>query len=254
MLGDLGQLRTLRLAVNELTGPIPAALGDLGQLRTLHLYANELTGPIPAALGNLAQLAYLELDENRLTGPIPRALGGLARLWHLTLSGNRLTGCLPRELPQVTDNDLDQLSLDPCALPSETLTYGAPVTTGSVTDDGDYAFLTDPDDLTTMVTTYEGLRDGSTTGLVINKNDSAGASQADFYDLVEAGDIVEWREADDCFVRYPVTEVKDDPAGDPPRKLLAVKVMTYRLHGLQRRYQHEGHPHDHLVARHPAVA
>ena len=101
----------------------------------------------------------------------------------------------------------------------------------SVTDAGDYAFLTDPDDLTTMVTTYEGLRDGSTTGLVIHKTDSAGASQADFYDLVEAGDIVEWREANDCFVRYPVTEVKDDPAGDPPRKLLAVKVMTYAFTG-----------------------
>ena len=66
---------------------------------------------------------------------------------------------------------------------------------------------------------------------MIHKNDSAGASQADFYDLVEARDIVEWREADDCFVRYPVTEVKDDPAGDPPRKLLAVKVMTYAFTG-----------------------
>ena len=100
-----------------------------------------------------------------------------------------------------------------------------------MTDDGDYAFLTDPDDLTTIVTTYEGLRDGSTTGLVIHKNDSAGTSQADFYDLVQAGDIFEWREADDCFVRYTVTDVKDDPAGDPPRKLLAVKVMTYAFTG-----------------------
>ena len=32
-------------------------------------------------------------------------------------------------------------------------------------------------------------------------------------------------------MRYPVTEVKDDPAGDPPRKLLAVKVMTYAFTG-----------------------
>ena len=116
-------------------------------------------------------------------------------------------------------------------LPRTTLTYGAPSTTGAITDDGDYAFLTDPDDLTSVVTTYEGLRDGSTTGLVIHKNDSAGTSQADFYDLVEAGDIIEWRETADCFVRYPVTEVKDDPAGDPPRKLLAVKVMTYAFTG-----------------------
>ena len=82
-----------------------------------------------------------------------------------------------------------------------------------------------------MVTTYEGLRDGSTTGLVIHKNDSAGASQEAFYDLVEAGDLFEWRQASDCFVRYTVTEVKDDPAGDPPRKLLAVAWMTYAFTG-----------------------
>ena len=107
----------------------------------------------------------------------------------------------------------------------------AHVTTGSVTDAGDYAFLTDPDDLTTIVTTYEGLRDGSTTGLVIHKNDGLGRVPADFLDLVEAGDIFEWREADDCFVRYTVTEVKDDPAGDPPRKLLALAWMTYAFTG-----------------------
>ena len=67
---------------------------------------------------------------------------------------------------------------------------------------------------------------------MIHQNDSVGTSQADFYDLVQVGDIVEWREADDCWVvRYTVTEVKDDPAGDPPRKLLAVAWMTYAFTG-----------------------
>ena len=141
------------------------------------------------------------------------------------------SSCQPRAPAGGRSNDSADLGLEDCGLPSVTLTYGAPTTTGSVTDVGDYAFLTDPDDLTTLVTTYEGLRDGSTTGLVIHQNDSGGTSRADFYDLVEAGDIVEWRETADCFVRYPVTEVKDDPAGDPPRKLLAVKVMTYAFTG-----------------------
>ena len=116
-------------------------------------------------------------------------------------------------------------------LPRTTLTYGAPTTTGSVTDDGDYAFLSDPDDLTTLVTTYEGLRDGSTTGLVVHQNDSADTSQAALYDLVEAGDLVEWREAADCWVRYQVDEVHADPTGDPPRTLLAVAWMTYAFTG-----------------------
>ncbi len=139
--------------------------------------------------------------------------------------------CQPRAPADRRSNDAADLALPDCGLPSTTLSYGAPVTSGSVTDDGDYAFLTDPDDLTTLVTTYEGLRDGSTTGLVIHKNDSAGTSQADFYALVGAGDLFEWRQADDCFVRYTVTEVKDDPAGDPPRKLLAVAWMTYAFTG-----------------------
>ena len=116
-------------------------------------------------------------------------------------------------------------------LPPTTLTYGAPVTTGSVTDDGDYAFLTDPDDLTTMVTTYEGLRtglrDGTTIGLVLHQNDGAGASQANFYDLVQANDVVEWREADGCWMRYVIREVHADPTGDPPRTLLTLQIYSH---------------------------
>ena len=146
-------------------------------------------------------------------------------------SQNSLAGCRPRALTQATHNDPDQLSLDPCELPPTTLTYGAPVTTGSVTDDGDYAFLTDPDDLTTLVTTYEGLRDGlregNPIGLVLHQNDGDGASQEAFYDLVEVNDVVEWREADDCWMRYVVREVHGDPAGDPPRTLLTLQVYSH---------------------------
>ena len=116
-------------------------------------------------------------------------------------------------------------------LPTTTLTYGAPNTTGTVTDDGDYAFLSDPDDLTSAITTYKGLRtglrDGTTIGLVMHQNDSAGTSQADFYDLVQTGDVVEWREADGCWMRYVITEVHPDPTDVPPRKLLTIRVYSY---------------------------
>ncbi len=142
----------------------------------------------------------------------------------------------------MTRNDVAQLNLDPCDLRSETLSYGAPTTTGSVTDDGDYAFLSDPADLTTLVTTYEGLRDGTTTGLVIHQNDGAGTSQADFYALVQAGDLVEWRQAADCWVRYQVAEVKDDPSGSPPRKLLAVKAYSHAYTGCSGAIRATGSP------------
>ena len=109
--------------------------------------------------------------------------------------------------------------------------YNAYDTTGAVATAGSYAFLDDPADTASAVTTYEALRDGTTTALLIHKSDAHGASQAEIYDAAEAGDLFEWHEADDCFVRYKVTEVKPDPAGAVPRKLLAVEWMTYAYTG-----------------------
>ena len=158
----------------------------------------------------------------------PAALIALARQF---LPDAPAGSCQPRAPAGGRSNDSADLGLEDCGLPSTTLTYGAPTTTGAVTDDGDYAFLTDPDDLTTMVTTYEGLRDGTTTGLVIHTSDAGGTSRAALYDLVRTGDLFEWRQASDCFARYTVTDVKGDPTGDPPRKLLAVAWMTYAFTG-----------------------
>ncbi len=114
---------------------------------------------------------------------------------------------------------------------TDTLSYNIYDTTGAVTTPGSYAFLSDPDAPSTAVTTYEALRDGTTTALLIHTSDAHGASQAALYDTVEAGDLFEWRQADDCFVRYTVTEVKPDPTGTVPRKLLGVEWMTYAFTG-----------------------
>ena len=119
----------------------------------------------------------------------------------------------------------------PVAPEATTFRYDTYDTTGAVSTPGSYAFLSDPDDTSTVVTTYEGLRDGTATALLIHKSDADGASRADVYDAVEAGDLFEWHQADDCFVRYTVTEVKPDPTGTVPRKLLAVEWMTYAYSG-----------------------
>ncbi len=104
-------------------------------------------------------------------------------------------------------------------------TYDA---TGQATTPGSYAFL-DADGA--VVTTYEGLRDGTTTGLRIHQSDGYGASQADTYSSVAVGNIFEWREAGDCWVRYEVGEVKTDPAGTAPRKEFAVEWRAYAFTG-----------------------
>ncbi|MYE47126.1 MAG: hypothetical protein F4X25_10390 [Chloroflexi bacterium] len=255
-LGGLTALRTLNLSWNKLLGAIPAELGSLTELRSLDLSRNRLTGGIPSALGGLTKLEHLTLSQNFLDGSIPAGLGGLANLEGLYLYQNRLTesippelenlssltalflgenelsGCVPRALRALARNDLATLELRSCPLPATTLSYDSYDTTGAVATAGSYAFLTEADDGTmSAVTTYEGLRDGTTSALLIHKSDAGGTSRATVYDMVEAGDLFEWKEADDCFVRYTVTEVKPDPAGTVPRKSLAVESIAYAFTG-----------------------
>ena len=105
---------------------------------------------------------------------------------------------------------------------------------GAVAEPGHYAFLADqadPADPASVVTTYEGLRDGTATALRIHTHDAHGVSQADLYGAVEVGDLVEWKQADDCFVRYTVTDVKPDPSAASTRWWLGVEWMTYAFTG-----------------------
>ncbi|MXZ63228.1 MAG: hypothetical protein F4Y98_06440 [Chloroflexi bacterium] len=121
----------------------------------------------------------------------------------------------------------------PTPASSTTLSYDTYDTTGTVTTPGSYAFLTTADDGTTSaVTTYEALRDGTTTSLRIHTSDADAASQSDAFDEVEAGHLIEWKQADDCFVRYRVTSAPDPQAGVASREF-AVREETYVFQGCQ---------------------
>jgi hypothetical protein len=107
-IGNLPQLRELRLSGNWLSASIPATLGNLANLQGLYLYYNQLTSPIPRELGNLVNLNYLMLFHNRLSGPIPVELGNMTGLWILALQDNQLSGSIPPSLGQLTNLcDLD---------------------------------------------------------------------------------------------------------------------------------------------------
>ena len=67
----------------------------------------------------------------------------------------------------------------PPATSATTFRYDTYDTTGAVSTAGSYAFLSDPEDTSTAVTTYEALRDGTTTALLIHTSDADGASRAE---------------------------------------------------------------------------
>ena len=85
-----GNVRSLSLSGNGLTGSIPPQLGDLATVVSLRLGQNNLSGPIPPALGNMDALEVLELHWNDLTGTIPPELGNLSRLRFLNAFDNGL--------------------------------------------------------------------------------------------------------------------------------------------------------------------
>ena len=102
-LGNLTNLTTLYLYRNSLSGSIPAELGNLTNLWFLHLNNNSLSGGIPAELGNLTNLTTLYLDNNSLSGSIPTELGNLMNLTTLYLQNNSLSGSIPAELGNLTN-------------------------------------------------------------------------------------------------------------------------------------------------------
>ena len=203
--------------------------GSPARVRGLELPERRLSGVVPPELGRLTGLTRLRLDDNELSGEVPAELGGLSELRVLRLGGNALAGCVPAALWSAGESDLEALGLPPCTV---TLSYDAYDTTGAVTEAGSYAFFAEGEGAAiTAVTTYEGLRDGTATSLLIHTSDASGTSQAAVFDGVEARDLLEWKEADDCFVRYRVTEVKVDTAGPAPRKSLGVESIAYAFTG-----------------------
>ena len=71
------------------------ALCDLGNLSTVLLAGNNLTGSIPNCIQSLANTTVLDLDYNAIQGTTPDELCRLRNLAELHLRGNRLQGTVP---------------------------------------------------------------------------------------------------------------------------------------------------------------
>ena len=82
----------LTLTNNYLTGPLPGGLDCLlGQLDTLDLAVNQLTGGLPANISR-TNISQLVLSNNLFSGTVPSELSSMRSLQVLLLQQNSLTG------------------------------------------------------------------------------------------------------------------------------------------------------------------
>ena len=112
--GKAGDLFTIILDDNQLSGQLPSQLGMLPTLAHLGLRNNNLTGSVPSETGGLS-VSVVQLDNNFLTGSLPTELGLLrGQIWkgqnlefvRFSVSNNSLTGSVPSELGLLASNGI----------------------------------------------------------------------------------------------------------------------------------------------------
>lgn len=116
-------LRTVNMAENVISGPVPAGLGTLPNLEELILRGNGLTGTIPDFSANQGSLQVVDLIENQLSGSVAGLFTTTPpeSLQQVLLWDNLLTGTLPATIGQYTglvDFRL-QINMISGSLPSE---------------------------------------------------------------------------------------------------------------------------------------
>ena len=98
-IGELSELRRLRLTGRFIDGELPASIANLTNLHELHITpgGGELTGRLPDNIGDMTGLATLYMPYF-VEGHIPASIGNLENLHTLTLYSGNLTGSLPPEM------------------------------------------------------------------------------------------------------------------------------------------------------------
>ncbi|KAJ7544587.1 hypothetical protein O6H91_09G088500 [Diphasiastrum complanatum] len=94
--GNCTSLTSLSLAINSISGELPAEIVKCKSINYLDLAHNNLSGMIPENLAQLPNLNYLNLSFNHLSGAIPSQLGGMTFL-SFNVSYNDLNGAVPPE-------------------------------------------------------------------------------------------------------------------------------------------------------------
>ncbi|MCY3555860.1 MAG: Ig-like domain-containing protein [Gemmatimonadetes bacterium] len=119
-----GQVRSISLPGNMISGELPYELGEFTELEMLDLSSNLLTGPLPPTLGQLENLVSLQLQDNiGLTGYLPESITALDNLERLLM--HRTQVCAQRSsdiqawlggIPERRITDCDDLRFERIAL------------------------------------------------------------------------------------------------------------------------------------------
>lgn len=81
----IGNVISINLPSNNLSGGLPEELGDLFNLSNLDVSSNNLSGVIPENIGNLSNLTRFNVWKNNIGGNIPESIGHLKSWSSLTL-------------------------------------------------------------------------------------------------------------------------------------------------------------------------
>ena len=92
---NFGEMGSIDLTNNKLTGNIPEGISSLIELKALNLSRNMLIGIISKNIGKLEQLESLDLSRNWFSGSLPASMVGVNYLGYLDLSYNKLLGRIP---------------------------------------------------------------------------------------------------------------------------------------------------------------
>ncbi|XP_058204735.1 receptor-like kinase TMK3 isoform X1 [Rhododendron vialii] len=106
--GTMPSLTSLKLALNQISGALPASFGNLG-LQYLWLNGQSgrgMNGPIDV-VASMVSLTSLWLHGNTFSGKIPANIGDLTFLKDFNVNSNDLVGLLPDSLADMQLNKLD---------------------------------------------------------------------------------------------------------------------------------------------------
>lgn len=107
-IGELHNMSWIDLAVNSISGTMPAEIGNINNIEVLNMAWNNLEGGLPNTLGYLnSNGAYnvneLSFEWNSLQGTLPSELGLLTKLRMFNFGMNSISGSIPPELTNLTE-------------------------------------------------------------------------------------------------------------------------------------------------------